>query len=82
MNCDVVDYLGDPRTCALYLSDAFETCRIGDIAAALEDVRRAHGARVQSLAGGGEMHLAELIDILDGAGICLVAIQKHQARCE
>lgn len=82
MNCDVADFLGDPRTCALYLSDAFESRQIGDITAALEDIRRAHGSRVKSLGGREEMHLAELMDILDGAGICLVAIQKHQAQCK
>lgn len=80
MGSDISDYLGDPRTCALYLSDAFETCRIDEITAALDDVRRANGSRLRSLSGASEIRLVEVLDILDGAGIRLTAVQKRQAQ--
>jgi DNA-binding phage protein len=76
---DVEVYLDDPKTCALYLSDALETSQVNEIAEALRDIGRANDCKVQSLNGGANMHLAELIDILDGAGIRLVAIPIQSA---
>jgi DNA-binding phage protein len=71
---DVEAFLSNPKTCALYLSDALETCQIAEISEALRDIRRANGSKVHSLTDGGHMHLAEIMDILKGAGICLVAV--------
>jgi DNA-binding phage protein len=71
---DVETYLNDPKTCALYLSDVLETCQADAIAEALRDIRRANSSRVQSLNDGSHMHLAEVMDILKGAGIRLVAV--------
>ena len=74
MSSNVETYLDDPKTCAHYLSDALETCLADEIAEALRDIGRANGCKVQSLTGGGNMHLAEIVDILERAGILLVAI--------
>ena len=70
---DVEAYLKDPKTCALYLSDALETRQIGEVIDALRDIRRANGGKVQSLNGGNIMQLAEVMEILEDAGIHLVA---------
>ncbi len=77
---NVETYLDDPKTCAHYLSDALETCRADEIAEALRDIGRANGCKLQSLSGGGSMHLAEIIEILEGAGIRLVAIPTPSAQ--
>jgi DNA-binding phage protein len=72
---DMLDALhGDPKTCALYLSDALETNRPDDISEALRDIGRANGNKVQTLGGGGGMRLDEILDILERAGLRLSAI--------
>lgn len=78
--CGVEAYLDDPKTCSLYLSDALETGRIDEISGALNDIRRANGSTVLSLMGGGDMSLTEMLDILDAAGVCLVAVPKAATR--
>jgi DNA-binding phage protein len=77
---DVEAFLSNPKTRALYLSDALETCQIAEISEALFDIRRANGSKVNSLADGGHMHLAEIMVILKGAGICLVAVPNSSTR--
>lgn len=70
----IASILTDPRTCALYLSDALESGRVGEVSEALRDIGRASGAKVCTLRG--EVGLAELMSILDAAGIILVAVPK------
>ena len=59
---------------ALLLNDALETGRLGDIADALSRIRNGNAATIRSIAQGGGMHLAELMDILQSAGLRLVAV--------
>lgn len=70
---DIEAYLKDPKTCSLYLSDALETRQIDEIIGALRDIRRANGGKVQSLSDNGHMQLAEVLEILESAGLHLVA---------
>ncbi len=67
-------WFDDPKTCALYLNDALDTSDASEVADALRVIRQTVNCQVRSLNGGSQMHLAEVFDILDTAGIRLVAI--------
>ena len=66
--------LDDPKTCALYLNDALDSCEAGEVADALRILRKASQCKLRSLNGGGQMQLAEMFEILEQAGLRLVAV--------
>lgn len=76
--CDAAAYLSDAKTCALYLNDALETSQAGEIAEALRDIRRANGSTVRSMTD--DMHLAEVMQVLESAGIRLVALPRDASQ--
>ncbi len=66
--------LDDPKTCALYLNDALDSCEPAEVADALRVLRKANRCKLRSLGAGGQMPLAEMFEILEQVGLRLVAV--------
>lgn len=70
----------DQKVNLLLLNDALETGEAAEVAAALAAMPSRADAKIRSLRGGGAMHLAEVFDILDNAGLRLVAVPARPTR--
>ncbi len=68
------DFLDDAGTCALYLTDALETGRPTTVGRVLREIGRRNGAKVRSLGEDSGMQLTEIMDILESAGLQLIAL--------
>jgi DNA-binding phage protein len=68
----------DRKIDLLLLNDALETGEPLEVAAVLGHLRSRNRSKIRSLQGGASMHLAEVLDILQGAGFRLVAVPTRR----
>lgn len=70
--------LSDPKTCAYLLNDALESADAAEVAAAVKIIQKAHGSKIESIGPLAAMSMAEVMDVLENAGVRLVAIPSHR----
>lgn len=70
--------LSDAKTCAYLLNDALESADVAEVAAAAKIIQKEHGSKIQSIGPLGAMTVAELLDVLENAGVRLVAIPRRR----
>ena len=75
---DPTSLLDDAKTCAYLLNDALECADVAEVAAAVRIVQRSHGSTVHGIGPMTSMTVAEMLDVLENAGVQLVAIPKHR----